>query len=216
MVKILLVNKNGDIEQKEYKLEDESELYKKAGFTKSDGFDKVSTWSVETDNKLYEYSVYGKKDGNATHENKYEFPPPLDNVLLFDTCVIIKKRKDNLKTITVEEWNNVYEQLYGGFEDIEDGSEFSDDDEEDDVPRTKTGYVEDDFVVEDYDSEEEEDDSLALSEDEFDEDESDEMEATIEDKQYNTRSRKNPAPTIFLTTADDDDDEYITDDNSVD
>jgi hypothetical protein len=214
MVKILLVDKNGDIEQKEYKLEDESELYKKAGFTKPDGFDKVSTWSVETDNKLYEYSVYGKKDGNATHENKYEFPPPLDNVLFFDTCVIIKKRKDNLKTITVEEWNNVYEHLYGGFEDIEDGSEFSDDDEEDDVPRTKTGYVEDDFVVEDYDSEK--DDSLALSEDEFDEDESDEMEATIEDKQYNTRSRKNPAPTIFLTTADDDDAEYITDDNSVD
>ena len=67
---------------------------------------------------------------------------------MFDSCVIVKKRKNTLRSIAIEEWEKIYEELYGGFEDIDNESEFSEDDEN--IPRTKSGYVEDDFVVEDY------------------------------------------------------------------
>ena len=40
MVKILIVDKSGDIQQSVYKLEDESELYKKAGLKSVIDFEK--------------------------------------------------------------------------------------------------------------------------------------------------------------------------------
>ena len=212
MVKILVINKSCDIEQKVYKLEDESELYKKAGFKSMVGFEKIHSWFIDTEGKLYEYVVYGKKEGKPNHENKYEFPPPIDNILLFDSCVIVKKRKNTLKSITVEEWEKLYEELYGGFEDIDNESEISGEEEDDEeLPRTKTGYVEDDFVVEDY----EEDEFLSDSEAEFDDDkleEDDELEKTVQ-KVYNTRFRKKNPNTVF-TELIDSDDEIMVDDNS--
>ena len=212
MVKILVINKSCDIEQKVYKLEDESELYKKAGFKTMVGFEKIHSWFIDTEGKLYEYVVYGKKEGKPNHENKYEFPPPIDNILLFDSCVIVKKRKNTLKSITTEEWEKIYEELYGGFEDIDNESEISEDEEDDEeLPRTKTGYVEDDFVVEDY----EEDEFLSDSEAEFDDDkleEDDELEKTVQ-KVYNTRFRKKNPNTVF-TELIDSDDEIMVDDNS--
>jgi len=212
MVKILVINKSCDIEQKVYKLEDESELYKKAGFKSMVGFEKIHSWFIDTEGKLYEYVVYGKKEGKPNHENKYEFPPPIDNILLFDSCVIVKKRKNTLKSITTEEWEKIYEELYGGFEDIDNESEISEEEEDDEeLPRTKTGYVEDDFVVEDY----EEDEFLSDSEAEFDDDkleEDDELEKTVQ-KVYNTRFRKKNPNTVF-TELIDSDDEIMVDDNS--
>lgn len=212
MVKILVINKSCDIEQKVYKLEDESELYKKAGFKSMVGFEKIHSWFIDTEGKLYEYVVYGKKEGKPNHENKYEFPPPIDNILLFDSCVIVKKRKNTLKSITIEEWEKIYEELYGGFEDIDNESEISEEEEDDEeLPRTKTGYVEDDFVVEDY----EEDEFLSDSEAEFDDDkleEDDELEKTVQ-KVYNTRFRKKNPNTVF-TELIDSDDEIMVDDNS--
>jgi hypothetical protein len=214
MVKILVINKSCDIEQKVYKLEDEPELYKKAGFKSMVGFEKIHSWFIDTEGKLYEYVVYGKKEGKPNHENKYEFPPPIDNVLLFDSCVIVKKRKNTLKSITVEEWEKIYEELYGGFEDIDNESEMSEEEEDDEeLPRTKTGYVEDDFVVEDY----EEDELSSDSEAEFDDDkleEDDELEKTVQ-KVYNTRFRKKNPNTVF-TDLNNSDDEIMVDDNSID
>ena len=49
MVKILVINKSCDIEQKVYKLEDESELYKKAGFKTMVGFEKIHSWFIDTE-----------------------------------------------------------------------------------------------------------------------------------------------------------------------
>lgn len=209
MVKILVINKSGDFEQKVYKSDDESELYKKAGFKTMIGFEKIHSWFVDRNDKLYEYIVYGKRDGKPNHENKYEFPPPIDDVLLFDNCVIVKKRKEALKTITIDEWEEVYEELYGGFEDIATESELSDDDDE--LPRTKTGYVEDDFVVEDY----EEDELLSYSEGEYEDknETDDELEETIE-KIYNTRSREKRLNSVFTELNNSDEDNTI-DDNDI-
>ena len=52
--------------------------------------------------------------------------------------------------MSLAEWEKIYEQLFGGFEDI--GSNDSEEDDEsidDSVPRTKEGYVKDGFIVDD-------------------------------------------------------------------
>ena len=219
MVKILIVERSGDISQTVYKLEDESELYKKAGYKSVVGFEKCVSWEVEGDNeKTYEYIVFGKKEGRANTENKYDFPPPIDELLLFNKCVIVKKRKGILKSLTIEEWEIVYEKLFGGFEDLDEESEMSEDEEDeyDNLPKTKSGYAQDGFIVEDEEEEdidnensiEEEFDSLSEDE-EVNEQECDlNTENAVSEKKYNTRQRTNGRTnTVFMSL----DDDYISD-----
>lgn len=219
MVKILIVERSGGISQTVYKLEDESELYKKAGYKSVVGFEKCVSWEVEGDNeKTYEYIVFGKKEGRANTENKYDFPPPIDELLLFNKCIIVKKRKGILKSLTIEEWEIVYEKLFGGFEDLDEESEMSEDEEDeyDNLPKTKSGYAQDGFIVEDEEEEdidnensiEEEFDSLSEDE-EVNEQECDlNTENAVSEKKYNTRQRTNGRTnTVFMSL----DDDYISD-----
>ena len=149
-VTILVIEKGGSIKEVELKTYSESELYKKAGFRSVEGFELQTEWGAEIDGKIYSVSVYGKTTGRAGQENKYEFPPPIDNLLLFGSCVLVNTVKGVPTSITKSEWKIVYEHLYGGFEDIGDeDSELSEDDIDEDVPRTKEGYVKDDFIVDD-------------------------------------------------------------------
>jgi hypothetical protein len=219
MVKILIVERSGDISQSVYKLEDESELYKKAGYKSVVGFEKCVSWEVEGDNeKTYEYIVFGKKEGRANTENKYDFPPPIDELLLFNKCVIVKKRKGILKSLTIDEWEIVYEKLFGGFEDLDEESEMTEDEEDeyDNLPKTKSGYAQDGFIVEDEEDEdsnnensmEEEFDSV--SEDEEDNEQEGDLntENAVFEKKYNTRQRtSNITNTVFMSL----DDDYISD-----
>ncbi len=85
MVAIVIVKKSGDLETlnvKEFRVE---ELYKKCGFKQSDGFEQAHEWCI----KEYKVRVYGKTNGRANTENKYDFPPPIDNVLFFGSCAIV-------------------------------------------------------------------------------------------------------------------------------
>jgi len=72
-------------------------------------------------------------------------------------------------SLTSDEWDTIYEHLYGGFEDIEDDEEESSDgdDEYADLPTTKNGYAKDGFVVDDdedlsdeYETEDDDDDEV--------------------------------------------------------
>ena len=58
--------------------------YKKCGFKKQEGFEKHAEWNVSISNHKYNISLFGKLKGKAT-ENKYDFPPPADNILLLET-----------------------------------------------------------------------------------------------------------------------------------
>jgi hypothetical protein len=161
MAQIVIIEKNGAVQETELKLPyNESELYKKAGLKSAKDFDLQTEWGAEVDGKSFSVSVFGKTSGRAGQENKYEFPPPIDNVLLFGPCILVNKINGKVADLTREEWLKIYEYLYGGFEDLgEEDSELSEDDVDDDAPRTKEGYVKDDFVVddeEDYDSDESE------------------------------------------------------------
>ena len=40
-------------------------------------------WNVKCDSKKYFIEVYAKTEGRTNSENKYDFPPPIDNALFF-------------------------------------------------------------------------------------------------------------------------------------
>ena len=190
MTKIILVKKTGELQEINYDSSSDS-LYKKAGNKKPDNFKSVIRWDIQQKNSTYSYMVFGNKEGKANYENKYEFPPPIDNVLLFNSCVITKTKGDRYYDLLIEEWLQVYEKLYGGFEDLVSEEESE---EEYEGELTRTGYAKDGFVVD------EESDSLTGSEEEelFFEDGSEESAEEIVDRMYNTRSKnKNSENTVF-------------------
>jgi hypothetical protein len=196
---ILIVDKSGKIKELEVKNYDENELYKKAGFKSSEGFELQTEWGAEVNNKKYSVSVFGKTNGRAGQENKYEFPPPIDNTLLFGSCVIVNKKNGQPSNISKDEWKSVYEHLYGGFEDI--GSEDSDEeetDEDDDRPRTKEGYVKDGFIVDDKEDGDDNEYEDCSSEEETSEEEIVvKAKAKKPSKKPEKQTKKNKPKTVF-------------------
>lgn len=157
---ILIVEKSGEIKEVNLKNYDESELFKKAGFKTAEGFGCATQWDIEIPDveKSYRVCLYGKTKGRANQENKYDFPPPVDKILFFGSCVLVNTKDDGktAENLSAKEWEKIYEALFGGFEDI--GSEDSEESEESEVSLsslTKSGYMKDGFVV---DSNSEDDD----------------------------------------------------------
>ena len=161
---VIIVEKTGLLKQYNIKDFKENELYKKCGFKKSDGFNKQPDWTIKYDGKKYIISMYGKLDGKANTENKYDFPPPIDNKLFFGNCMIVAKIKDDqnttkLTSLTIPLWDKLYEKLFGGFEDltspIEDDAELDELDNISISKKTKNGgYLKDGFVVDSDDDDE--------------------------------------------------------------
>jgi hypothetical protein len=163
-VTVLIIEKSGNIKEQNIKF-DENELYKKAGHSSQTGFKCYAEWNIENLNdKSYNISVYGKTNGRANSENKYEFPPPIDNTLFFGNCVIVNKHNNVPVSITSDDWDDIYEYLYGGFEDLGDEDSEEDEEDEEGIPLTKQGYAKDGFIVDD-DEEEEEDDEYEHEDD---------------------------------------------------
>jgi hypothetical protein len=183
-ISIIIIEKSGNLKELIIKDYDEEELYKKCGFKKSDGFELQTEWSIKMDGSKYFISVFAKKDGKANTENKYDFPPPIDNVLFFGSCAIVskiqKEKEKELVSLTVEKWTKFYEKLFGGFEDLK-MTVYEDEYEEDElenVPaekKTKQGYLKDGFVV-DSDSDEKDEDYESFDEDEDENEEEEEVE----------------------------------------
>jgi hypothetical protein len=155
MVNIIIVEKNGDLKSAKY-TPGKDELYKKCKFKKEEGFELRTTWKVKKNKDVFEYvSMYARDYGKANTENKYDFPPPIDTVLYFGSCVLIAHNgTDEWTDLSEDEWSQVYEELFGGFENL-DASAKEDELEEDELEhvadelKTKTGYLKDDFVVDD-------------------------------------------------------------------
>jgi hypothetical protein len=182
---IIIVEKEGVLKPltiKDFKLE---ELFKKCGFKKGDDFIIQVEWNAKYEGEKYYVEVYGKTEGRANSENKYDFPPPIDSKLFFGNCAVLAhtKKPDGSKLYTnlsLPLWSKIYEKLFGGFEDLV--STAAEDEEEEDelakVPKekkTKNGYLKDGFVV-DSSSDAEEQESSSYDE----EDESEETEETDE------------------------------------
>lgn len=174
-------NSIGHYENNEITINDEfmNEMYKQSGnksaklYTKSidsveTGFDVLhifdensfpnshKTKSGFTDNDMI--IVFGKHDGKAGTENKYDFPPPIDNDIFYGNLCLVKVHIDsnniNLVDLDKSSWNVIYEYLFGGFDDCDaDNDEDEDEDEDQDeyaeLSKTRNGYAKDGFVVED-------------------------------------------------------------------
>jgi hypothetical protein len=102
--------------------------------------------------------VWAKTEGRAGYENKYEMPPPIDELIFYGNIALVA-RMDNETAIhlTTELWNIIYEKLFGGFEDLAATAlaDENESDELDSIPshkKTSSGYLKDGFVVDDEDA----------------------------------------------------------------
>lgn len=163
MPSFIIVEKTGSL--KNAKTTDLVDLYKKCGFKTNEGFSLAHAWSVEFNDTEYKMEVYGKITGRANTENKYEFPPPIDNVLFFGNCAAVLYVNNKITDMGSQEFKDIMDHLYGGYSDIGDSDEDEDEEDEDilGLPKTKDGYVKDDFVVS---SDAEDDDNNSSEEEE--------------------------------------------------
>lgn len=162
---VIIIEKNASIKSLTIKDYNEGELYKKCGFKIKDGFKKQHAWKIKLNGQNFIINLYGKVEGRANSENKYDFPPPADNVLFFGNCLLVGMVKiDNNQLgyidLTKELWETMYNKLFGGFDNLansiqDDENEY---DELVDIPdskKTKEGYLKDNFIVDDEDDEDE-------------------------------------------------------------
>jgi hypothetical protein len=183
MVNIILVDKSGDLKICKYNIDKGDELYKKCKFKKQENFEKRTTW--KTKKSKYDFnsvSLYSRNTGKANTENKYDFPPPVDTPLYFGVCALVANdENDDCIDLSIEAWETFYEELFGGFENIAD-SIAEDENEEDELDniaaemKTKSGYLKDDFVVDDN--------PVDNSSNESDEEEFDDDSAELELEEY--------------------------------
>jgi len=201
---IVIVEKTGTLKNLTVKDFKEEELFKKCGFRTNDGFNRQAEWKIKLNSNKYFVQVFGKSEGRANNENKYDFPPPIDTKLLFGNCAIIcYKKNDTTKSfinLTLDLWEKLYEKLFGGFEDLSKTVE-EDDLEEDELSKvpskfkTKTGgYLKDGFVVDSDESDEDnEDDESEILSSVIEEDEIDDIEDILEEEDEEEENHKKKA-----------------------
>ena len=167
MTKVIVVSKNSNKKETNIRTFSVDELYKKANLKNSDNFIKRNTWKV---GDSY-FSIYAKNQGRANNENKYDLPPPLDSQLYFGSLIIVKHSdeeitNENVVDSSLEEWEKVYEKLFGGFEDLNDNDSYSEEEEIPEKFKTKEGYSKESGFIVSSGEEEEDDDYIPQEEEE--------------------------------------------------
>jgi hypothetical protein len=155
MTSVIIVEKTG--KAKSVQVSSADELYKKCGFKSIAGYELAHTWTVVFNDVEYKLDVYGKTKGKAGSENKYEFPPPIDNLLFFGNVAVIGRESDKYISLSVDEFNDIMEHLQGGYEELESDDTDSTDGLTEGFAKTKEGYVKDGFIASSEDSESEDD-----------------------------------------------------------
>ena len=204
MTEVILINKLGQLTNTKIKTMKEDEFYKKCGFKNDLHFGLRHTWKININKQHLHVSLYAKNESRLSNiENKYEFPPPVDNELYFGTCLLtIYTLHNSVKTylnLTLDLWNTIYEKLFGGFEDLTKTAlrDELEPDELANVPRhklTKEGYLKDGFVVDSPDDNNDEDDYVET--DENNSDAGSEWSDIVEDKK--TKKTKNVKKQPFI------------------
>ena len=170
MVKVIVIDKGGNVKCSAIKNFDIELLHKKCNLKNKEHFEKRTSWKFDTDHNV---TLFSKDNGRANSENKYDLPPPVDDKLYFGNMILVKHtdkvlKNDNVVNLTVEDWDKLYEKLFGGFEDLEDEDSYSDEEEIPEHMQTKQGYSkEGGFIV----SDDEEDEEYLPEKDEEEEDE---------------------------------------------
>ena len=190
MVSALLIENGGNIKEIKIKNQEEKDYYKLTGLKKDKDFGLRTNWKLKL-NKEYNIYLYAKNNGRAGSENKYEFPPPVESELYFGKCLLVNKLENKLVDLTPNEWEDIYNYLFGGFDEIDESE--SEEEEDEDVELTKEGYEKDGFIVDendDDDDDEDEDEDEDLESEEFeDEEEDEEEELEFEDEEEEEKDK---------------------------
>ena len=101
MIQIIKVEKTGDI--KLDKISNVSELYKKCGFRKNDGFENIYTWNINN----ITIELWGRNIEKSNLKNNYVFPQPF-NKTVYGTCALIGKNNMDLVNIDDEIWKSLF------------------------------------------------------------------------------------------------------------
>ena len=150
---IVIIDSKGNARSSSLKEGAIDTVYKRCGFRRSDGFTLRHTWEALTPGSLI--GVYARDYGKPGNENKYDLPPPVDNILFYGSIALIQTTTDGaVQALSVTEWRRNYDHLFAGFDDIDATAE--DDENEPDelaaVPassKTKQGYLKDGWIVDD-------------------------------------------------------------------
>lgn len=92
---------------------------------KNKNIDKLNIWK----NEDIDFVLYGCKNGDAGKENKFDLPPPVDCELYFDDLYFVKYKNNNIVDLEVNNFNEFYNNCFGGFEDIEKSDNEKDEEE---------------------------------------------------------------------------------------
>jgi len=105
MTQFLKIEKNGTI--KICKISNINELYKKCGFRKNDGFEKITNWEKNINGNNINIELWGRITGKNSLKNNYIFPDSL-NKSIYGNCSLIYKQNDTIIDLTEELWNKMH------------------------------------------------------------------------------------------------------------
>ena len=191
MVKFLKVLIDGTIKETEFK--DFSELYKKCGFRKKEGFSVILT------NKNIQ--ICGRTEGKQNNKNKYDFPYNMEDYsidAIYGACAIVKKDTNSNNYIDLDEnmWNSLDivknnktkdEHINNKINNYDD--ENNDEENNDDSDQNKDHNANDDGDDDNNEDDENNDDENNDDEnedDEYDDDDIDNLELKEEDYIYSS------------------------------
>ena len=93
---VVVVNKGGELKEVTFKDFDISNLYKKCGFRKNNGFELRHKYEkVKVNGDKIDIHVFSRNNGKSGTENKYDMPPPIDNDLYFGSFALVKWDRDD-------------------------------------------------------------------------------------------------------------------------
>ena len=162
MKKVVIIEKGGSLKDANIKKFSTETLFKKCKFKNNENFEARHTWKL---NDTLNVTLFAKNVGRANSENKYELPPPVDKDLFFGYMILCAHTdqnltNENINNFNVESWKKLYDKLMGGFDDLEEEEDRSEDEEDiDPDDLDDNGYLKNSFLAADDESVGKEDES---------------------------------------------------------
>ena len=116
MPQIVKIEKEGNL--KTDKVKDETELYKKCGFRKTEGFEKITDWKNKIDGEDVNIELWGRTNGKGAVKNNYEFPT-IVNKSIYGNCSLIGKTNDKFIDLDKIIWDKMCNSLTNKMDNME-------------------------------------------------------------------------------------------------
>ncbi len=158
MYSMIIIDMDGNEEEEYIETSDLTRISMLCGFNNSKSFKHIHAWHLDKDENIIEnhdkdlfLHLYASTKGHHENINKFELPPPIDNVIYYGYIGIILEDEDHqLYHLDKNTWKKCYEALYNGFYDLgesdtDEGERDvdTDNDEEYDDDDDENGYEDD-------------------------------------------------------------------------